>query len=237
MQIVIPSRGRPGNVPHMNMLFPTAKWCVSKEDVDSYENMGMRNFVAHPNDVLGLGAKRNWIMEHFDDETVVQVDDDIQYAVCVVGIRSRPIFMGDQIEAIVGQAAQCAKDAGASVFGFNQGSDDVRKFSSNAPFGLTGWVGTVIGTIGKRLHFDPSLRSRVDIDFCLKCLDKDRLIWRDNRFSFVNKRIKNVGGSQGVRTALSDRAEVDKLKARWGQNLTVVEGKGEIIIKVNALRS
>jgi len=108
-----------------------------------------------------------------------------------------------------------AQQLNTSCFGFDQ-AWDVRKYDPFKPFSLCGWVGGVIGVIGRKKRFSNSF-FKVDIDFCLQTLLNDRILLIDNRYAFVQKRIKGKGGNALFRTQEKFDQEIDRLRKRWGK--------------------
>ena len=59
--------------------------------------------------------------------------------------------------------------------------------------------------IGREIRYDTSLRLRADIDFCLQSLRRDRIVWIESRFSYVNSRFVGQGGNAIIhRAPISD---------------------------------
>ncbi len=125
---------------------------------------------------------------------------------------------------------------GTPVFGFNQNGGDVRKFRNQDPLSLSGWVGGAMGIIGRELRFDPSLKLRADIDFCLQAQRHFRCIYADLRFAFVEQRFNNTGGNAQLRSAERNAREIAYLQQKWGRWISIVEGKGTVMIKVHVGR-
>ena len=75
VKIVIPSHRRADRVKTLGVA-PGAILCVPKAQEGAYRkhNPGAE-LSAHPDDVIGLAAKRNWICERFGD--VMMLDDDL----------------------------------------------------------------------------------------------------------------------------------------------------------------
>lgn len=237
MRIVIPSRKRPAECARALKLFPEATVTVAESEVPAYQHLRCE-LVPHADEVAGIGPIRQWVLDNFEEEVIVMVDDDIVHVRCPVGhvSKSHVIIDAAAIRQILINSAQIAKDMGTAVFGFDQSGGDTRKFRVHDPFGLNSWTGGVIGIVGRSLRYDTSLLLRADIDYCLKCLLKHRIVFIDRRFSFVHKRFTNSGGNDHVRSAQRSQAEIDRLKDRWGPWLGVEEAKTTIKIKVKVRR-
>ena len=222
VQIVIPSRGRPHSVAVAGKLFPDALWCIGQDEARVYDVPAARQLI-HPPEIIGIGRKRQWILDHVPG-VVFQVDDDVTKLWCTVGLMGRPIEDPADIRQIIENAAHIAESIGAPVFGFDQ-AWDVRKFRPQEPLLFTGWVGTAVGFIGREIRYDQSLLSQADIDFCLRCLLEKRVIFVDHRFSFICKRFTNRGGSAGLRSAADYEAQIQKVRARWGKWVSYKKAK------------
>ena len=131
-------------------------------------------------------------------------------------------------------AARCARVLGTPVFGFSQNGADVRKFRPQDPFVLATWIGGAIGIVGRELRYDPELRQRADVDFCLQALLKYRCVFMDNRFAFVHQRFNNTGGNAHQRSAERNTYELAYLKQKWGKWLKIRQAKGTTILDVRA---
>lgn len=237
MRVVIPSRMRVDACGHVLRLFPGALVVVHQDEADAYAGLGAELLV-HPPEVRGIAPLKNWILDNVPDEVVFIVDDDISMLKAMAGRprRSAPITDPRAIRQIVENAAACAQAIGAPVFGFNQNGGDVRKFKNQDPFALSGWVGGAMGIIGRELRYDSTLKMRADIDFCLQAQLQQRCIFADLRFAFVEQRFNNTGGNSHMRSAERNQRELAYLKQKWGKWLSIVEGKGTVMLKVHVQR-
>lgn len=235
VRVIIPSRRRTDTLQQKALrLFPDATICVHESEADDYAKVVPRaQLLTH--DVEGLGIIRQWILDHVDDEVVVMADDDISMLYGLAGTHARRLDDPQAAREVLEVTAECAHDAGARVFGFNQG--DVRKFLPQKPFALTGWVGGLIGIIGRTVRYDPVCRLHDDIDFCLQNLLQHRIIWQDQRFLFSHVRFIGVGGNAGARSQANHDSEIAYLRRKWGAHLTVQHAKSTILLKVHVERS
>lgn len=242
MRVVIPSRKRVNACRHVLRLFPGALVVVHEDEIDDYAPLGVAplgaELLAHPSEVRGIAPLKNWILDHVEDEVVFIVDDDISVLKAMAGRprRSAPIADPRAIGQIVANAERMARAAGAPVFGFNQNGGDVRKFRNQDPFALSGWVGGAMGIIGRELRFDPALKMRADIDFCLQAQLRHRCIFIDLRFAFVEQRFNNTGGNAHMRSADRNQHELAYLQQKWGKWLAVKPGKTTVRLLVNVQR-
>lgn len=224
IRFVIMSRGRAKSITS-HVLFPYATILVPKSEEQDYkDNIGEGYDIQTVGDeVRGLGLLRNNIVQRFPEDIVVMIDDDITHLARIDGYTIKKITDPETIKQHILNTAQCAKDLGTSVFGFGQ-TADVRKYNPTEPFSLNGWVGGVIGVIGKD-HFFIDNMFKVDIDFCLEILLDKRVIWKDNRLVFVQVRDRNTGGNSAFRTVEKVEAEKKKLRDKWGRYIKFAKSK------------
>ncbi len=227
MQIVIPSKGRSNIVGERTLaLFPDAVVCVGESERDDYFKV-TKNLLIHPDDILGIGPLRQWILDHVDDPVVYQIDDDLKKLYDQTGFHKRRITDPREAQAIVERLAIVAQEAGARVFGFQICARPVA-YKPFDPFHLNAWVGGSIGIIGRELRYDTSLLLRADIDFCLKSLMLDRIVMVDGRYDFAYDLFAGAGGGSKLRSQERHQKEINYLLKRWGQYLHTRESKSQI---------
>lgn len=223
MKIVIPSRGRSDIVGAKALkLVPDALVCVGADEADNYRRV-TKNLLVHPTDVIGIGPKRQWILDNVDDPVVVMVDDDMESVYSNVGFRRRKITDPRVCQAIIERVAIMAEDMQVGVFGFWQAAF-TRYYANFKPFSLNTWVGGVIGIRGRELRYDPKLLLRADIDFCLQSLMRHRIMLMDCRYRwFGGLAFEGKGGGARVRSLERHQTELAYLQRKWGQYLEVVQ--------------
>jgi hypothetical protein len=241
VRVIIPSRKRLVECKHALTLFPGALVVVREDEYPIYHK-GLPadvEILAHPTEVSGIGPLKHWIMANVDDETLVFVDDDVRYMKVVAGFitQSRVIRDPKAVAQVLANAEHIAREIGAPVFGFDQTGGDVRKFRPQDPFGFSGWVGAVVGVIGRDVQYDTRLKIRADIDFCLSAQLHKRIIFIDRRFSFIHfQRFTHPGGNSHLRSSERSQADMDLLKQKWGKWVTFKEAKTTLRIVVNVKR-
>ena len=75
MICVIPSAGRAETMT-THKLFREAFVCVPESQVQMYRKY-IDRVVPHPDTVYGMGQKRQWILDNFDEDIIFMADDDI----------------------------------------------------------------------------------------------------------------------------------------------------------------
>ena len=225
VRIVIPSKSRVAECRRALQLLPDALVVVSEDQRELYKPLGVE-VLAHPATISGIGPLKNWIMDNVPDETLFIIDDDVKWVRVPVGRETKSEIIRDpaSVRQIIENAAIIAKGMGAPVFGFDQSGGDTRKFNPAHPFRLSGWVGAQMGIVGRAIRYDPNLRIRADIDFCLTALLQARIIFQDTRFSFIHEpRFTYRGGNSALRSGDRNQQELVYLKNKWGKVISLKE--------------
>jgi hypothetical protein len=226
MRIVLPSRRRVAWCRESLKLWPTATVCVGEEEAADYRALGCE-VVTHPDNIVGLGRLRQWIIEHFTERCIIQVNDDIRGLWCVVGKRSRVITDPPSIWQILLNSATIAEGLGISCFAYSRFGGDVRMFEATKPFSVKLLDCSLFGMIDRNYRFDPNVSQCDDVDLTLQCLLKERIVWTDVRFAPV--RLSNggfsdkmeMGGNAVSRGVEQTKREVEYLQKKWGAYYTV----------------
>jgi len=238
VRVVIPSKDRVADCRTALGLFPEALVVVREDQREMYDAVNAP-LLTHPMSVSGIGPLKNWILDNVPDETLVMVDDDVYDLRCPIGhpTKSHCIRDPQAIRQILENAETIARGMGAPVFGFDQTGGDVRKFRPQDPLGFSGWVGAVVGVIGREIRYDSNLLIRADIDFCLQAQLKRRVIFCDRRFGFIHRpRFTYRGGNALQRSSQRNQLEMDYLQGKWGQWLSVKPAATTIRLVVNVDR-
>ncbi len=216
--------------------FPEATVCVAESERDAYHAaLPAAKILTHPDAVTGLGPVRQWVLDHVESRWVVTIPDDIVGCYGLTWTYASRWTDTKAIIALLRNTAECAEDAGAKLFGFNQ-AWDVRKYSPFQPFNLNGWVDGPMGVGTRELRYDTSLVLHPDVDFALQHLLKYRLVWQDNRFAFSHDRWKQAGGNAGSRSKANHEREFAYLERKWGAHYTVNWAKGTFLSHMHVER-
>lgn len=216
MKIVIPSKGRAASIRDESLfLFPDALLLVDEAEADAYKGIvPPKRLLTHPG-LKTLSAIRNFMLDNVKDDVVVTADDDVFNLKCMVGWLARSKRDPQVAWEVLENAAVCAADAGCGLFGFNQNSNPIH-YKPFEPFKVATWVGTVFGFVGDHgLRFDERLVMHQDVDVSLQALQVHRILWVDDRFCFINKRLTNRGGLTGMRSAEAYQLAHDRLLTKW----------------------
>ncbi len=233
IKILILSRGRSDSVSTVSLLPDWVEMLVPVSEKELYEKKYKNPILTIPDEVIGLGPVRNWVLDNFKENIVIMIDDDIKIMYAITELHARQISDPDEFVQILINAAVMCEDAGLHCFGFSQ--TDIRKYNGTEPFKLVGWVGCIIGVVGRKFRFRDD-KFKVDIDFCMKCMLVDRVIWIDNRYYCIQQRDNNKGGNSAFRTAEEYQKSLDSLIDKWKGWLTVSENRSQVSIKTHIKR-
>jgi glycosyltransferase involved in cell wall biosynthesis len=229
---VIPSRSRWDSISTHNLL-QDFTLVVPESEKEKYQHI--QDPVTIPDEIKGLGAVRNWILNHFQEECIIMFDDDIRIVENLQNYSPLTITDPEQIEWIIQNTAWNAYEAGAHIFGWSQ-KGDVRKYRPDRPFSFTNWVGTAIGVIGREYSFIENNKLKVDADICLQALLKDRFIWNDERYYFRNMKDGNTGGNSFWRNEETVLKEIEYLKKKWGKWIKIGQVKSKRSLSLTVKR-
>jgi len=227
MKKIVISKGRAESIKTHYLLDKCDFVVPSSQESDYRKTLGSEAEIkVIPDNIMGLGAVRNWVLDNYSDEVIVMLDDDIHYFMSLMNLSPKRIVDPKKIDAILKGAAICAIDAGCTLFSLNQ-KGDVRKYQLTEPFSLNKWAGTIVGIIGRRFRFNEVNKLKVDADFTLQCLLEERIMWEDSRYSFSCHRNLNTGGNSEFRTKSSVDIEVNYLRNKWGKHIKISNTKGK----------
>jgi hypothetical protein len=201
--IICPTHGRAGKV-RVREVIPDIALCVAKSQKPLYEeHYPDAEYIVHPDEMIGMAPKRQWIYDRFGD--VFMLDDDIVAMRDVTvragedGVVTDPQTARDLIARLFDQGRQM----GAYLLGFNNFAHPAA-YRPHYPFGLTGSVaGRAIGLrAGSKLSI-PNKRILLTDDMYVSALNAylHRYCLRDDRYVFYAAGCwANAGGMAEHRT-------------------------------------
>ena len=233
IKLLILSRGRSDAVSTASLLPDWVEMLVPVSEAEEYKKRYANPILTIPDEIMGLGPVRNWVLDNFKENIVIMIDDDIKTMYCISGLHARAITDKEEFVQILINTAVMAEDAGLHCFGYSQ--TDIRKYNGTEPFKLGGWVGCIIGVIERKFRFRDD-KFKVDIDYCLKCMLVDRVIWIDNRYYCIQQRDNNKGGNSAFRTQEEYQKSLNSLLEKWKGWLTTSENRSQVSIKTHIKR-
>lgn len=237
-KIVIPSHNRADRV-HTASLLHNPIICVAESQRADYERYNPNaEIVCHPDSIVGLIPKRNWMVEHFGD--IFMLDDDIS---CMyLNYREPDDIIGattkdkDFIEGVIQNLYELAKLIGVNVFGFPNLTSPLH-YKEFEPLTLskniTGCSQGMISNDYLRWNEDMKVKE----DMWISCLAKyyDRRVLVDNRYTFAQKEtMVSSGGLATIRNQETEDESILILKKHFGSAVQL-KGRGFTMINGKAV--
>src|SRR5699024_10742130 len=170
IRLVVISRGRSSSIANktLSILPEWVDVVIPEEEKEEYEKVCNNPLVTYDgNEINGLGMTRNFVLDTFEENTVIMLDDDLNRIYSYTGELTRHISdIGEILQTFINTAVM-SLDLGVSMFGYNM--KDIRMYNGTEPFILNGWVGGIIGINGRKFRFRNDA-FKVDVDFALQCL-------------------------------------------------------------------
>lgn len=233
IKVVILSRGRANSISTTKLLPSYIEVIVPKSQKADYELKIANPLITTPDDIIGLGSLRNWVLDNFKEYSVIMCDDDINYFYNLSGEKTKRVTDPEEVLQILINTCVMARDAGAKFFGYSQ--TDIRKYKGYDPFSMCSWIGTIVGINGRKYRFRKD-RYKVDIDYSLQNLLVERIIWMDNRYYASNNKDNNTGGNAQFRNEEDYNRSIETLKEKWGDCIKVRDYKSQKRISINVTR-
>ena len=220
IKIVIPSHKRADRV-RTTAIVPGAILCIPQSQEAEYKRYNANSeLCCHPDDIVGLASKRNWIYQKFGD--VMMLDDDLtrfsRLYLETNSLRTSRVTPEETV-AVIHQTARTAKELGAYVFGFSSVADG-RNMKPQKPFRLTGYCnGSSFGLLkGSKVFFHKESVAVEDYFASLVNAYYHRYAFLDLRFAFVQeKTFKNPGGLAEFRSTKSEEQDFKFLRRMFGE--------------------
>lgn len=226
LKIVIPTHGRAGHVDTLGLV-PEAILCVAESQAPAYRQAHPTAEIdTHPDSVVGLAAKRNWMHARYG--SMFMFDDDMLRMVDVSRVGNEPVEVPPaRVVPVIRRTADNCRESGAYVFGFNDQQNPLR-FNPQQPFKLTGFmIGGAMGVLaGSGLWWHPDC---LQDDWWLMLLNAHfhRKVWVDLRYCFTTRPLGTHPGGQGhQRTADRSRAGMRILRRAFGSVVQVNRDRG-----------
>lgn len=181
IDIIIPSHKRAGEVT-ANKHVVGAKICVPESQLNSYLQFHDRDeLITHPDNIVGLMAKRQWIYERHPN--VFMIDDDAEGMFRTYDTHRKNRVSPERATEIINQSAIAAKEMGAFMFGYNTSG---RWGNPWRPFRLGGFsLGGATGYLeGSKLFWPDSTLICCDLWMAALNAHFHRYLFIDLRFSW-----------------------------------------------------
>ena len=220
IEVIIVSHKRAGRVSTHRLVDP-ARVCVPERQFAEYARFHPpKTLLAHPDSVVGLPAKRQWIYKTIGD--VMMLDDDSVgfHRIYRASVVRRPAILSPRrAYEVIQSVGETARQLGAFLFGFGPHAH-VLTFHQHRPFRFGGYSpGGAIGLLkGSRLWFPTDVTLPID-DYwiCLLNAFYHRFAWYDQRFAWGFKETyRGAGGMAEFRNATAEKDATAWLVKHFG---------------------
>jgi hypothetical protein len=218
--IVIPSHKRADRVSTIQLV-SNPILCVAESQKDEYarHNPGVE-IVTHPDSVVGLIPKRNWMLKHFRE--LFMLDDDIMFCQSLhKQVSNSQIKDPEKVRQIIENLYHLAKDLDIKLFGFNK-NPRPEQFDVFEPITLRQQItGCAYGVIDDgELYWPEELKLKEDIWISCYCKYLNRKILIDNRYNFAQKdTMRNPGGLSEIRNSQTEMESILYVKKHFGDSI------------------
>lgn len=190
IQIVVPTMGRAGAVYAHEVFGPeNVILCPPERERDAYAKAYPDvEIVAHPDTVVGISQKRQWIYDLWRD--VVMIDDDTAgIAHLEHAIGEKPCLLApDEAVYLCERLADESREYGAYLFGVHSTIHPLG-FKVSTPFRTTGWVNAGFTGLlaGSKLAYHPGIVCSEDFWISALNAHHHRKVWVDTRYGVLDK--------------------------------------------------
>jgi len=222
--IAIPTSRRPMRMVRVMELLPTALICIDEREASEYSKLVPdEKLWLHP-PLERMGQIRQWMLDNCEAESLVTIDDDFRGVLTYVGVRIRKITDPNAILQIIENGVNILCDLDLPLYCWNR-NRSLLQFRGCDPIGFFGPASVSWITRGRGLGYDTSLFERVDVDFTMQVLLKNRILICERRYYFDGGLMSaGAGGLQGVRTGKLMDESTRTLVRRWGKYVDVETG-------------
>lgn len=235
--VIIPSHKRADKVLTINAI-DNCIICVPDSQADEYKEHNPDNeILVHPDSVVGLSPKRQWIIEKIGD--CFQVDDDVATVNRVYipkDYHRKQVLTKNEAYWLIQDTYEIAKDAGVFLFGFNRRVNP-KGYNGGTPYDMNKYIcGGGLGLIKSNKLFFPDFPFFVGEDYWINALNAyfHRFSFIDERFAFSFQQTeKGMGGVADYRTEQKRKETYFYLKQKFGD---AIQPKKVTTIKKNIMK-
>lgn len=213
--MVVISRNRAGKTLTQNVLPKWAKFLVPESQADAYRQHLDNEIITCPDDTLGIGKTKNYVLDHVDSRMVCIFDDDVK-AIRYIGGNKRRKLTPTEVAYVICNLAQMTDDLGLHTFSFTMKNG--MTYDPHKPFSLCATYSGFTGVIDRKYHF-PDLKLKTDVDYVLQNLLYDRIVFFDCRYAIETYIDSNTGGASLFRSDEKIKEERAVLCKKWGKYL------------------
>ena len=221
LPIVIPSHKRHDKV-FAKKLVLNPIICVAESQADLYSQYNPDcEIVTHPDDVIGLIPKRNWMAKHFGE--LFMIDDDVHAVKNLVVEKGEPGVIRDpeRVTEIINSLYELACMLDVHLFGFTSRISPVM-YDESGFYSLSKMItGCSYGVrYNKNVWWNEEIKLKEDFWISCYMKYKERRILTDLRYNFSQKStFVNAGGLAAFRNQEEERRSILFIKKNFGDSI------------------
>lgn len=219
--IVIPSHKRHDRVLAKKLVLDPII-CVAESQADLYREYNPDcEIVTHPDDVIGLIPKRNWMAKHFGD--LFMLDDDVYVVKNLVVEKGETGVIRDRekITHIINSLYELACMLDVHLFGFTSRVSPVM-YEEDGYYSLSKMItGCSYGVrYNKNVWWNEEIKLKEDFWISCYMKYKERRILTDLRYNFSQKdTFISAGGLAAIRNQDEERRSIMFIKKHFGDTI------------------
>ena len=221
LPIVIPSHKRHDKV-FAKKLVLNPIICVAESQADLYRQYNPDcEIVTHPDDVIGLIPKRNWMAKHFGE--LFMIDDDVHAVKNLVVEKGEHGVIRDpeRVTEIINSLYELACMLDVHLFGFTSRISPVM-YDESGFYSLSKMItGCSYGVrYNKNVWWNEEIKLKEDFWISCYMKYKERRILTDLRYNFSQKStFVNAGGLAAFRNQEEERRSILFIKKNFGDSI------------------
>lgn len=225
--IVIPSHKRHDRVMSKKLVLNPII-CVEESQKEIYQRFNPEcEIVTHPDDVVGLIPKRNWMAKHFGD--LFMLDDDVTLLKRLYVEKGESAAERDpaRITKIINDLYDLACDLDISLFGFGNKTTPMM-FDEFSWYSLSNTITGCSYGVRKNENVWWNEELKLKEDFWISCWMKfnERRILTDQRYSFTQQgTFASSGGLASIRNQAEEQRCILLMRKYFGETIQL-KGRG-----------
>lgn len=211
-----------------HLLMPEVVYCVDGSEREEYEGVHDKVMVL-PDGVQGrLARVWNWLLDKYEGENVLFIDDDIEWIGGWVGNVHKRLDW-DGIKRLIYNGFKMSEDVEVHYWGLNC-IQDKGAYREYTPFNFIAYIGGPWqGHRKSPIRYDEEMVLKEDYDLSLQHLNKFRKVLRFNAFHYKSKQHTIRGGCSAYRTVEREMEQNRKLIKKWGGKIVRLDdGKSQV---------
>lgn len=221
LKIVIPSHKRHDRVFAKKLVLDPII-CVAESQANLYRQFNPEcEIVTHPDDVVGLIPKRNWMAKHFGE--LMMLDDDVHVVKTLYCEKGESGIVRDStlITGIINSLYELAVMLDIHIFGFTSRISPVM-YDETCYYSLSNMItGCAYGVrYNKNTWWNEEIRLKEDFWISCYMKYKERRILTDLRYNFSQKgTFVSSGGLAAIRNREEERRSILFIKKHFGDSI------------------